>query len=179
MNLSIWLNTTLANFLMFCTSRGWKLSIKSRIPMKNLGVKFQIDLIFGCPLLPRYIINDHSSSQIKKFSSFPQKFQKKWKKRHSDQRGVRNSRIWGKEWENDMRKISPFSTIFSNFFWAHYLLLYYNCSFRYVPSFLVLWFLEKYLLLIKVIVMVSWKKLTKVQTIVLYISTWGNNSLLC
>ena len=179
MNLSIWLNTTLANFLMFCTSRGWKLSIKSRKPMKNLGVRFQIDLILGCPLLPRSITNDHSSSQIKKFSSFPQKFQKKWKKRHSDQRGVRNSRIWGKEWENDMRKISPFSTIFSNFFWAQNLLLYYNCSFRYVPSFLVLRFLEKYLLLIKVIVMVSWKKLTKVQTIVLYISTWGNNSLLC
>ena len=94
-----------------------------------------IDLILGCPFLPRSITNDHSSSQIKKFSSFPQKFQKKWKKRHSDQRGVRNSRIWGKEWENDMRKISPFSTIFSNFFWAHYLLLYYNCSFRYLVVF--------------------------------------------
>ena len=91
----------------------------------------EIDFILGCPLLPRSITNDHSSSQIKKFSSFPQKFQKKWKKRHSYQRGVRNSRIWGKEWENDMRKISPFSTIFSNFFWAQNLLLYYNCSFRY------------------------------------------------
>ena len=53
----------------------------------------------------------------------------------SDQRGVRNSRIWGKEWENDMRKISPFSTIFSNFFWAQNLLLYYNCSFRYTKFF--------------------------------------------
>ena len=77
---------------------------------------------------------------------------------------MRNSRIWGKEWENDMRKISPFSTIFSNFFWAQNLLLYYNCSYLVFLALRNFW--RNICVVMLIIVMISQKKLTTVVRII-------------